>query len=156
MKRIGILILTVAFTFPIFAQQRPLWIQNVEASIKEKESALVLKNITEKNNEGWRQYAFSTEYNGVPGNVSIEELGNVSNYEETFLGFVTVNNNLMGPNTGSREIKDFGDVGYLWYRVKDESWKRLYFRRKRFIVEITLPETIARRLAKIIDDQISR
>lgn len=128
----------------------------IERAVKEQLPKLELRDVNGWDKEGtWRGFSFSTNYK-AGGHVEINELVKVTNVEDSFQQFVKIYDNLKGPNNIKRAINDYGEEGYVWFGSKDNEWHKLYFRRKNFTVEITYPEEISRKLAKIIDDSLPR
>lgn len=153
-RPIVLLILLLFSVFGVTAQQRAAWVDKVEGAIKKQFPDLEMRRATYKDNGGWLQYSLGGVYKGNGGHLAIDYLGNVTNVEETFRGFVTFFNNQKGPRTITQEIKGFGDEGVLWFDSNSNRWDRLYFRHKKFIIDLTFEEDVSRKLAAIVESQL--
>jgi hypothetical protein len=153
-KIIFILALLFCFSASGFAQNKPAWIDAVEAKLKQSET-WKLERKSERSARDYFEYNFELKSGKLITNIQIQILKDVSDIEKRFAESVENLTNGMGRFSTRTKLSDLGDEAYKWVNVNKDGWTMVRFRKAGVFVEIfSLSEEAAPLFARDVLEQI--
>lgn len=136
-----------------FAQDKPSWITSVENTIKQKETDWKIERKIERIRDD--NYSFTLKSGNYTALIQITAYRIITNPEETFNGLVISFDNTMGKNQKKSKLENFGNEGFIWNNLNQDSWTTIKFRKKNIFVNVFAPsEKTARRFAQYVLEQM--
>jgi hypothetical protein len=150
---IGALILCCAVN--VFAQDKPLWVLQIEDAFKRKELKWKIERTIIRNERSFFDESITLKSGGYRAHVQLTIWDSAKNAQDVFEAEAIAFDNTMGSRVSKTKLKDFGDENYIWPNLNRDGWTMIEFRKGKVLVRVYAPSVAtAKRFAQYVIGQI--